>query len=227
LLPTAHARIRGPPYAGQSLPAAFRLQGLATLLTAYSLESRAGFVSHRQHSWDSPFGGLSLSEQALPAFPPEANLRTVDSAFNSAAEAPDRSDESRLPGSHLPRVPDDSRGFKPASRPRLPWVLPLQGLLRKPWPGFSLTSSHALRGPWRLLAEFAGASESRLAFAPPCPTNAPECTAGQGNPHGVLAPARSWAFGSAVSGLLVHLATGPALLPAHGSLFGHLAGTLP
>jgi hypothetical protein len=41
-----------------SQPASFRLQGLATLLTAYSLESRAGFVSHRQRSWDSPFGGF-------------------------------------------------------------------------------------------------------------------------------------------------------------------------
>jgi hypothetical protein len=34
----------------------FRLQGLVTLLTAYSLRSLAGSVSHRQHSWDSPFG---------------------------------------------------------------------------------------------------------------------------------------------------------------------------
>jgi hypothetical protein len=45
-----------------SPPATFRLQGLATLLTACSLESRAGFVSHRRRSWDSPFGGLSLPE---------------------------------------------------------------------------------------------------------------------------------------------------------------------
>jgi hypothetical protein len=44
--------------AGSSLPATFRLQGLATLLAAYSLESRAGFVSHRRRSWDSPFGGF-------------------------------------------------------------------------------------------------------------------------------------------------------------------------
>jgi hypothetical protein len=32
-----------------------RLQGLVTLLTAYSLRSLDGFVSHRQHSWGSPF----------------------------------------------------------------------------------------------------------------------------------------------------------------------------
>jgi hypothetical protein len=54
---------------GPSQPAKFRLQGLATLLTAYSLESRASFVSHRQRSWDSPFGGF-LSRQASTAFRP-------------------------------------------------------------------------------------------------------------------------------------------------------------
>jgi len=47
--------------------ATFRLQGLITLLAFYSLESRAGFVSHRQHSWDSPFGGI-LSREVSEAF---------------------------------------------------------------------------------------------------------------------------------------------------------------
>jgi hypothetical protein len=36
-------------------------------LTAYSLGSRAGFVSHRRRSWDSPFGGFPFQE-ASPAF---------------------------------------------------------------------------------------------------------------------------------------------------------------
>jgi len=45
---------------GPSLPATFRLRGLATLLTACALESRAGFVSHRRRSWDSPFGACPL-----------------------------------------------------------------------------------------------------------------------------------------------------------------------
>jgi len=40
---------------GFCLPATFRPQGLATLSTVSSLRSRAGFVSHRQRSWDSPF----------------------------------------------------------------------------------------------------------------------------------------------------------------------------
>jgi hypothetical protein len=50
-------------------PATFRLQGLDTLLTACALESRAGFVSHRQRSWDSPFGGFPF-RKASSAFPP-------------------------------------------------------------------------------------------------------------------------------------------------------------
>jgi hypothetical protein len=36
----------------------FRLQGLATLLTVCSLRPLAGSVSHRQRSWDFPFGVL-------------------------------------------------------------------------------------------------------------------------------------------------------------------------
>ena len=51
-------------------PATFRLQGLVTLLAAYSLRSRAGSVSHRQRSWDSPFGAFS-SRKVSGRLPPE------------------------------------------------------------------------------------------------------------------------------------------------------------
>jgi len=64
----------------RSLPATFRLQGLATLLTAYSLESRAGFVSHRRRSWDSPFGGFP-SQKIATVFSTGTNPRTVSSAL--------------------------------------------------------------------------------------------------------------------------------------------------
>jgi hypothetical protein len=50
-------------------PATFRLQGLVTLLAACSLQSRAGFVSHRQRSWDSPFGAFS-SRKVSGVLPP-------------------------------------------------------------------------------------------------------------------------------------------------------------
>ena len=64
--PTAHGRIRGPLTASAKPLAKFRLQGLVTLLTAYALESRAGFVSHRQRSWDSPFGGFPSRKPSRP-----------------------------------------------------------------------------------------------------------------------------------------------------------------
>jgi hypothetical protein len=58
LVPYSTSRIEGP-LSRVRPPATFRLQGLATLLAAYSLQSRAGFLSHRQRSWDSPFGAFS------------------------------------------------------------------------------------------------------------------------------------------------------------------------
>jgi hypothetical protein len=51
-------------------PALFRLQGLVTLLAAYSLRSLAGFLSRRQRSWDSPFEAFS-SRRSTRAFPLE------------------------------------------------------------------------------------------------------------------------------------------------------------
>jgi hypothetical protein len=64
-----HLRHSRSTHHESSRPATFRLQGLVTLLTGYSLESRAGFVSHRQRSWDSPFGGF-LSRKISAAFRP-------------------------------------------------------------------------------------------------------------------------------------------------------------
>jgi len=64
--PYSTFRNRGSTFHGLCLPASFRLQGLATLLTAYSPRSRAGFVSHRQRSWDSPFGAFSSRKVSSP-----------------------------------------------------------------------------------------------------------------------------------------------------------------
>jgi hypothetical protein len=55
-----------------------RLQGLLTLLTAYSLRNLVGFVSHRQHSWASPFG-VPLSQQVFDAFPHRIDPPAVSS----------------------------------------------------------------------------------------------------------------------------------------------------
>jgi hypothetical protein len=66
-VPSAHVRIEGLPYRELYVPTTFRLQGLITLLTACSLRSLAGFVSHRQHSWDSPLRSLT-SRQVFKRF---------------------------------------------------------------------------------------------------------------------------------------------------------------
>jgi hypothetical protein len=50
----------------------FRLQGLVTLLAVCSLRSLAGSVSHRQRSWDSPFGVFlpsACSDVSIRPFP--------------------------------------------------------------------------------------------------------------------------------------------------------------
>ena len=58
-LPTA-LKDHGSTSRGPDQPATFRLQGLATLLTACSPRTPAGFVSHRRRSWDFPFGASRL-----------------------------------------------------------------------------------------------------------------------------------------------------------------------
>jgi hypothetical protein len=48
--------------------ATVRLQGLVTLWAVYALRARAGFVSHRRRSWDSPYGAFS-SREVSRSFP--------------------------------------------------------------------------------------------------------------------------------------------------------------
>jgi hypothetical protein len=97
------------------LPAMFRLQGLITLLTAYALRSLAGFISHRQRSWDSPFGASS-SEKVFQTFPPGRTHIPFRTACIPCAEAPGRLGRLRF------------LGFDPF---RSPWR-PCVGLVRRP-----------------------------------------------------------------------------------------------
>jgi hypothetical protein len=63
-----HIRIRRSVLTGVPRPDTFRLQGLVTLLAAYSLRTPAGLVSCPQRSWDYPFGAFS-SRKVSPRFP--------------------------------------------------------------------------------------------------------------------------------------------------------------
>jgi hypothetical protein len=91
---------------GLCLPATFNLQGLATLLVAYSHRSPAGFVSHRQRSWDSPFEAFS-SRKASTCITTWINPPTVSPADHHAAEAVGRHSRPQFLGFHLSRVPGD------------------------------------------------------------------------------------------------------------------------
>jgi hypothetical protein len=53
-----HIRIRRSTHRGFAAPATFRPQGLVTLSAVCSLRARAGFLSRRRRSWDSPFGAF-------------------------------------------------------------------------------------------------------------------------------------------------------------------------
>jgi len=97
---------------GLSPPAMFRLQGLATLLTACSLESRASFISHRRRSWDSPFGGFTFL-RASPALSAWTDPPTVSLVVVSDTEVPDRTDTPRFLGLSLSKVPCNRRRFNP------------------------------------------------------------------------------------------------------------------
>lgn len=57
--PSAHEGSRSTSR-GVGLSATGRPQGLATLSAVSSRRSRAGFISRRQRSWDSPFGAFFL-----------------------------------------------------------------------------------------------------------------------------------------------------------------------
>jgi hypothetical protein len=82
-----------------------RLQGLVTLLTAYSLRNLVGFVSHRQHSWASPFGVFSPARYST-RFHIESTHLPFHLPLFPNAEAPDRPDRPRFLGLDPARRPD-------------------------------------------------------------------------------------------------------------------------
>jgi hypothetical protein len=81
-------------------PATFRLQGLVTLLTACALESRAGFVSHRQRSWDSPFGGFPFQKASTTFQPGRTRIPLTRRLFRRRSVEPAR--RVSVPGSIPP-----------------------------------------------------------------------------------------------------------------------------
>jgi hypothetical protein len=161
-----HMRHRRYAYRERCLPATLRLQGLATLLTVYSLRCRAGFVSHRQRSWDLPFGAFS-SGKVTGRFRLGRTHIPFTRRYTLAPRCRGRLDKPRF------------LGFDPSESPwrsdvcliRRPLVAPL-GLTLPGYLAEALTRispgllSRASQQGLRLTA---GASEYRSASAPPHP----------------------------------------------------------
>jgi hypothetical protein len=149
-------------------PASFRLQGLVTLLAVFSLRGRAGSVSHRQRSWDSPFGALP-SRQVSGVLPPEC----THLPFRPSVLPPPEGDgpAQTSPGSWvstLTRVPGGRQGFSSPTAGCSPGVLPSRASRRQPHPSLHPDSSLTL--PARTVSRpTSGVPEYRSALAWPHP----------------------------------------------------------
>jgi hypothetical protein len=121
LLPTAHQEPKVHMTRARP-PALFRLQGLATLLTAYSLQFRAGFISHRPRSWDSPFGAFSSRKASGALTPGRTHLPFSLSVFPPPKRKAGPTGRSSWVSSFRESLAI-RQGFSLASRWMLPWVL--------------------------------------------------------------------------------------------------------
>jgi len=163
-------------------------------MTAYALRSRAGFVSHRQRSWDSPFGAFFLAKgtRAITArMSPSAVLPSGDTSTRGTGPARSAAAFGISPFRESLAI---RQSVSPPARWMLPWVLAFQGpsstALPEPSPGLL---SRALQ-TWRLLALPAGAPEYRSAFDPPLRLLAPKHPGGRSSPRRLCAPAQSRTF---------------------------------
>jgi hypothetical protein len=137
---------------------------LVTLVTAYSLRSRASPVSYRQRSWDSPFGvfpSRKVSRRISAWMVPH----TVLPVGAPAAEAKGRPSRPRFLGFH----PSESPWRSDEGLTRQPLVTPLgfhpsRVCHRKPCPGSRPNSSHTLGRAQRRIALLTGVSEYRSAL---------------------------------------------------------------
>jgi hypothetical protein len=167
---------------------------LATLLAVYSLRSRAGFFSHRQRSWDSPFGAFP-TRKVFGVLPPEwphlpFHPSVLPPPWRWAGPTGPGSwglTLSRVPGARQ-RVSSPTAGCSPGS------FGPSRVRHRKPRSGLLPNSSLALCGlddhspgapaPQSIARLSTGLFHVAHRSAP----------AGKGDPSRVPAPARSRAF---------------------------------
>jgi len=104
-------------------PATVRPQGLVTLSAVYALRARAGLVSSRQRSWDSPCGAFS-SRKVPAAFPPGCTHLPFLPSVIPPHEAEGRPNEPRLLGFDPSGSPWRRAVISAPNRWLLPWALP-------------------------------------------------------------------------------------------------------
>jgi len=106
LLPFSTLWIGGSLAAGFACPlrSTFRVWLPSWWLTP--ADSLAGYFSHRQRSWDSPFGAFS-SREASRRITTGKNPPTVSPADDRVAEAAGRHSRPQFLGLNLPGVPGD------------------------------------------------------------------------------------------------------------------------
>ena len=113
-------------------------------MTVSSLRTRAGSLSHRQRSWDSPFGGFS-SRKVSDAFPHSEGptCRFFQRCSRRRSAEPAR--WTAAPGScPFPESLAVDRGVSSSMAGASRGIHSSRVLPRKPWPGFRPASSHAL-----------------------------------------------------------------------------------
>jgi hypothetical protein len=174
---------------GFCLPATFRPQGLATLSTVSSLRTRAGFVSRRQRSWDSPFGAFP-SQEASATFPKRIDPPAVSPRGDAPTRGRDQPARPRLLGLDPPESPSRPDTFLAYRPPDAPLGFSLPGPTGEDLAaGFRPGSSHALSRAETRSTRPAPQSINRPPLGPARQT--PKAPIGRDNPLRVLAPVRS------------------------------------
>ena len=160
--PFSAQRNRRSTYHGLSIPATFRPQGLTTLSAACSLRARAGSVSHRRRSWDSPFGAFP-SRKVPPRFHEDEPTYCFACRFyRRRSTGPAR--QAAVSGlSPLRESLATRRGVSARATGCSLGFYPSRAYRQKPGPSLRPASSHALRQ--HAVAARACASESQSASA--------------------------------------------------------------
>jgi hypothetical protein len=118
-------------------------------LAVSSLESLAGFVSHQQHSWDSPFGGFLFREVSEAFQSGRTHLPLARRFFRRRSVRPARRASVsgfvplgialRPPGVLGRRSPAPPLGFAPAGYADEDLGRISPALLSRAWPALSIT----------------------------------------------------------------------------------------